>query len=56
MRLVFQFPARITSVVDAPRLVNSDASPIRHECAVTWMVGTVITTATLTVGILRFIG
>ena len=35
MRLVFQFPASITSVVDAPRLVSSDASPTRPECAVT---------------------
>ena len=35
MRLVFQLPASITSVVDAPRLVSSDASPIRPECAVT---------------------
>ena len=34
MRLVFQFPASITSVVDAPRLVSSDASPTRPECAV----------------------
>ena len=29
MRLVFQLPASITSVVDAPRLVSSDASPTR---------------------------
>ena len=28
MRLVFQFPASMTSVVDAPRLVSSDASPL----------------------------
>ena len=35
MRLVFQLPASITSVVDAPRLVNSLASPTRPECAVT---------------------
>ena len=35
MRLVFQLPASITSVVDAPRLVSSDASPTRPECAVT---------------------
>ena len=28
-------PASITSVVDAPRLVSSDASPTRPECAVT---------------------
>ena len=28
-------PASITSVVDAPRLVNSEASPTRPECAVT---------------------
>ena len=35
MRLVFQLPASMTSVVDAPRLVSSDASPIRPECAVT---------------------
>ena len=35
MRLVFQLPASITSVVEAPRLVNSDASPTRPECAVT---------------------
>ena len=35
MRLVFQFPASMTSVVDAPRLVSSDASPTRPECAVT---------------------
>ena len=35
MRLVFQFPANITSVVDAPRLVSSLASPTRPECAVT---------------------
>ena len=27
--------AIITSVVDAPRLVSSDASPTRPECAVT---------------------
>ena len=33
--LVFQFPASITSVVDAPRLVSSDASPPRPEWAVT---------------------
>ena len=30
-----QFPASITSVVDAPRLVSSDASPTRPEWAVT---------------------
>jgi hypothetical protein len=35
MRLVFQLPASITSVVDAPRLVSSDASPTRPEWAVT---------------------
>ena len=35
MRLVFQFPASITSVVDAPRVVSSDAKPTRPECAVT---------------------
>ena len=35
MRLVFQFPASMTSVVDAPRLVSSDANPTRPECAVT---------------------
>ena len=35
IRLVFQFPASITSVVDAPRLVSSDASPTRPEWAVT---------------------
>ena len=35
MRLVFQLPASMTSVVDAPRLVSSDASPTRPECAVT---------------------
>ena len=35
MRLVFQLPASITSVVDAPRLVNSEANPTRPECAVT---------------------
>ena len=34
MRLVFQFPASITSVVDAPRVVSSDARPTRPECAV----------------------
>ena len=34
-RLVFQLPASITSVVEAPRLVSSLASPIRPECAVT---------------------
>ena len=39
MRLVFQLPANITSVVDAPRRVNSDASPIRPECAVTRQSG-----------------
>ena len=32
---VFQFPANITSVVDAPRLVSSDGRPTRPECAVT---------------------
>ena len=32
---VAQFPASITSVVDAPRLVSSDASPTRPEWAVT---------------------
>jgi len=31
---VFQFPASITSVVDAPRLVSSDARPTRPEWAV----------------------
>ena len=35
IRLVFQFPASITSVVDAPRLVSSDASLTRPEWAVT---------------------
>ena len=35
MRLVFQLPASITSVIDAPWLVNSLASPTRPECAVT---------------------
>ena len=35
MRLVFQLPASMTSVVDAPRLVSSDASPTRPEWAVT---------------------
>ena len=35
MRSVFQFLANITSVVDAPRLVNSLASPTRPECAMT---------------------
>ena len=35
MRPVFQLPASMTSVVDAPRLVSSDASPTRPECAVT---------------------
>ena len=35
MRLVFQLPASITSVFDAPRLVSSDASPTRPECAIT---------------------
>ena len=35
MRLVFQFPANITSVVEAPRLVSSDASLTRPESAVT---------------------
>ena len=35
MRLVFQLPASITSVVDAPWLVNSLASPTHPECAVT---------------------
>ena len=35
IRLVFQFPASITSVVEAPRLVSSDASPTRPEWAVT---------------------
>ena len=31
MRLVFQLPASITSVVDAPRLVSSDANPTRPD-------------------------
>ena len=31
MRFVFQFPASMTSVVDAPRLVSSDASQTRPE-------------------------
>ena len=35
MRLVFQLPAGNPSAVDAPRLVSSDASPTRPECAVT---------------------
>ena len=35
MRAVFQFPASMTSVVDAPRAVSSDASPTRPLCAVT---------------------
>ena len=34
MRLIFQLPASITSVVDAPRVVNSEAKPTRPECAV----------------------
>ena len=33
--LVLQFPASITSVVDAPRLVNSLAGPTLPECAFT---------------------
>ena len=35
MRAVFQWPASMTSVVDAPRAVSSDASPTRPLCAVT---------------------
>ena len=35
MRAVFQLPASMTSVVDAPRAVSSDASPTRPLCAVT---------------------
>ena len=31
----FQLPASMTSVVDAPRAVSSDASPTRPLCAVT---------------------
>ena len=34
LRSDLRFPASITSV-DAPRLVSSDASPTRPECAVT---------------------
>ena len=34
MRAVFQLPASMTSVVDAPRAVSSDASPTRPLCAV----------------------
>ena len=34
MRAVFQFPASMVSVVDAPRAVNSEASPTRPLCAV----------------------
>ena len=37
MRAVFQLPASMTSVVDAPRAVSSDASPTRPLCAVTWL-------------------
>ena len=33
-RAVFQLPASMTSVVDAPRAVSSDASPTRPLCAV----------------------
>ena len=33
MRAVFQLPASMTSVVDAPRAVSSDASPTRPLCA-----------------------
>ena len=36
MRAVFQFPASITAVVDAPRAVSSEASPTRPLWAVTW--------------------
>ena len=35
MRDVRQFPASMTSVVEAPRAVSSDASPTRPLCAVT---------------------
>ena len=35
MRAVFQFPASITAVVDAPRAVSSEASPTRPLWAVT---------------------
>ena len=35
MRDVRQFPANMTSVVEAPRAVSSDASPTRPLCAVT---------------------
>ena len=38
MRLVFQLPASITSVVDAPRLVNSEASPARAPDVRGWTV------------------
>ena len=34
MRDVRQLPASMTSVVDAPRAVSSDASPTRPLCAV----------------------
>ena len=34
MRAVRQLPASMTSVVDAPRAVSSDASPTRPLCAV----------------------
>ena len=34
MRAVFQFPASMTSVVDAPRAVSSLANPTRPLCAV----------------------
>ena len=40
MRAVFQWPASMTSVVDAPRAVSSDASPTRPLCAVTRAVAT----------------
>ena len=34
MRAVFHAPASITSVVDAPRAVSSEARPTRPLCAV----------------------
>ena len=34
MRAVRQLPASMTSVVEAPRAVSSDASPTRQLCAV----------------------
>ena len=34
MRAVRQLPASMTSVVEAPRAVSSDASPTRPLCAV----------------------